>query len=250
MSKKGAFDHLKRFVGTEAPIILPSVFDTPDSADDFPIAQIALNLSLEKIRLYLNRELAQNPTYYAVWQEATKIFEEDVATGKYEIIAPNEFYQAIISYTYVNGSLYVYSDFNAKSRQLTDIDSWNRFPYKSLYSLLAQSVNYVISMPNAIRDKIQIYRGLDFHFPCEVNQVVNFVQFSSFSCSKEIAEEFSGNGTVFQLRPPMKFGTAIGIQEYSVFYEQEEVLVMPWSVFVVKEVAQVDNRLEVVLENV
>lgn len=237
-------ERFKRFLGSEIPFVLLG------ETEDFPIARIALNLHIEEIRKILEVELAENPTYYAVWQEATRIFEDDVATGKYDIIAPNEFYQAIISYTYVNDTLYVYKDFNKRSHELTNIVSWNQFPYKSLYSLLAQSVIYVISSPDAIGKQITVYRGLSFHFPCEEGQVINLGQFSSFSVSKDIAEEFAGNGTVLQILPPLQPMTAIGIQEYSVFYDQEEVLVMPWSMFIVKTITQVENKLEIVLESI
>ncbi|EEZ99661.1 Ecto-ADP-ribosyltransferase 5-like Protein [Tribolium castaneum] len=229
-----------RYVGTQAPFI-----DT----QDFQIASFALKVNINDIRRYLAQELAANRTFRAVWEASREIHAEDVEDGRYDTNTLSEFYIAIIAYSFEYQGVQIYVDFNAKSRQMKNLSSWNAFPYKSLYCLLAQSVKYVRSVPDARATRIKLYRGLNFVFPCQVNQKISFGQFASFSTSEGVARRFMGNsGTLFEIQPPVQPKTTVGIEPYSFIDDEEEVLVMAWSQFVVKRIIREQNK--VILESV
>ncbi|EEZ99660.2 hypothetical protein TcasGA2_TC002417 [Tribolium castaneum] len=232
---------LQRYVGTQPPSV---------GRQGFQIDNLALNTSMDQIKFYLNQELATNKTYALVWNSAKILYANDVEKNKYVIQAPPEFYQAIIAYSFELNGFKIYDDFNTKSRQMENMSSWNAFPYKSLYCLLAQSVKCVKSIPDAEVNNITLYRGLNFVFPCQVNQIISFSQFASFTSSEKVAKEFTGNnqGTIFVIPPPVQNKTTLGIRPYSFFVNEEEVLVMAWSKFRVKRIIKEENK--VILESV
>ncbi len=225
-------------------------------------------MEFEEIRKLLANELNNDGDFNNAWGTAESIFKgqeqkyekkikknlSDLGQQSYSHLH----YISLICYTMNNPNFYV--TFNKKCRN-TSVDTWCDFPYKSLWYLLSHIpidtlsqvnntkntfvINYLTIIPRIGKffypKPFQAFRGVRFHYGDELqtNAVIILKQFTSASLRKEIAlffitESQAKKGTLIKfLFPPC---ASKSIKQYSLFPEEEEILVYPWSLFVVHEI--------------
>ncbi|KZS06667.1 NAD(P)(+)--arginine ADP-ribosyltransferase [Daphnia magna] len=112
---------------------------------------------------------------------------------------------------------YLYATFNDETSAFRDSSDYNSYYYKGFFGLLLL----------ACQDyDFELYRGVNYTVPAEVNQYIRFNRFLSSSTNLAIAQKYAnsstGQGTIFLIQ-----GTkhANHISPYSVVPEDEEYLI-------------------------
>jgi hypothetical protein len=227
-------------------------------------------MKFDEIIKLLDKEIGNDNDFKNAWRTAESIFK--VQELKYEkkikknlsVLGQQSYsylhYIALICYTLDNPRFYL--TFNTKCRN-TSVDTWCDFPYKSLWYLLSHIpidtlsqvnntknlvafvVNYFTKIPRIGKffysKPFQAFRGVRFHYGDELQTkaVIILKQFTSASLRKEIAlcyitKSQAKIGTLIKfLLPPC---ASKSIKQYSLFPQEEEILVYPWSLFVVHEI--------------
>ena len=186
-----------------------------------------ISTDFSNILQLLKEELAFNTIFDEVWKEATEIFKKNQMPK-----LRAECQIAIIAYTIESG---LYADFNEKCRKLDGDSSWNNFPYKSFYALLARSIHDIDNDPPVT---IQTYYRGVMHKVSNLKVGDHIFPRQFMSCKYNNVKEAEGLGDcggtlmTFQDSPL----AACGIKKLSVFPEEEELLVFPWSVFEVTKI--------------
>lgn len=145
----------------------------------------------EKLRITWDIAVATNPTYNS----------EQLAAYAYSMSEPE----------------YLYATFNDETSAFRDSSDYNSYYYKGFFGLLLL----------ACQDyDFELYRGVNYTVPAEVNQYIRFNRFLSSSTNLAIAQKYAnsstGQGTIFLIQ-----GTkhANHISPYSVVPEDEEYLI-------------------------
>jgi len=144
-----------------------------------------------------------------------------------------------------------YSDFNERCKTL-NTDNWESFPYKSMWIMLRKMIfsDLIESNPPVHREDFKSYRGLKFHIPQdqipEEGELVYFKKFTSTSIDEKEAIKFAGaNGTIIEFIGKPKAGK--GIEDFSQFSLEGEVLFAPWQTFKVVSVNRLRDLDKIVL---
>lgn len=123
---------------------------------------------------------------------------------------------------------YLYIAFNDETSAFRDDSNYYTYYYKGFYGLLLL----------ACQDyDFELYRGVNYTVPAEVNQYIRFNRFLSSSKNLEIAQKYAnsstGQGTIFVIQ-----GTkhANHIAPYSTVPEDEEYLISQDAQFFVTDV--------------
>ena len=152
---------------------------------------------------------------------------------------------AIIAYTMDSN---LYADFNDKCRRLQGDNSWNNFPYKSLYALLARSIHDIDNDP-PVTTKM-FYRGMSHKVKnLKVGDCFFLKQFMSCTPVKHMATMFvKGSGTlmIFEGSP----SAACGLAKLSDFPSEQEILLFPWNVIRVTKIVSGQQQDNVHFETV
>ncbi|KAL9868245.1 erythroblast NAD(P)(+)--arginine ADP-ribosyltransferase-like [Geothlypis trichas] len=195
-----------------------------DSFDDkYRGCDSAMKANLQSL---YNSEYDRNPRFAWGWHDADTEWRKrgspvSPLTSPWQAIA-------LMAYT----SHYVHKEFNAavrtagRSRQ----QYRNNFHFKTLHFLLTDALE---TLRHAQHGQCHnVFRGVhDVRFQAQLGQRVRFGQFASTSLSKEVALYF-GTDTIFEVY------TCHGadIQQFSMYPEEEEVLIPPYEVFEVTKV--------------
>ncbi|NWR26140.1 NRT2 ribosyltransferase, partial [Emberiza fucata] len=112
----------------------------------------------------------------------------------------------------------------------------NNFHFKTLHFLLTDALETLRHAQN--RQCHHVFRGVrDVRFKARRGQSVRFGQFASTSLSKEVALRF-GTDTVFEVHTCH----GVGIQQFSMYPGEEEVLIPPFEIFEVTKVTRNGKR--------
>lgn len=203
----------------------------------------ARHIKLDEARQLLARELHGDEEFRQVWMEAKQQFEQ---SNRRPVKQDDDLVLCIIAYT-LEDPIPLYRRLNEQCRELGDSDdAWERFPYRGWWCMLHQALTKVPNSPPLVwpaptgpttrsLPQITCYRGLSKNVEF-TNSQIQHKQFFAFNCfaststNESKAKKFVGeNGTLFEFKTmPL---AALGIQQYSAFPEEEEVLVWPWSTF-------------------
>merc|ERR1712215_417715 len=190
-----------------------------------------------KYKTFLQTEILDKPLYEAIWKKAKDKFDSKKVSIKFQPNFKNkfgkefpgdDFHIAIIAFTMETP---LYHDFNEASRELTE-ETFVDFPFKSLWYLLGFAVPQLEN--DKLDDSILLYRG---------EPIVLGSSFLSTSKVKECAMAFTAQGgdkrclITFHGKP--NYGN--GIKQHSAYAYEEEVLVCPWSQWIVSDVKQDGN---------
>jgi len=205
-----------------------------------------------KYKTFLQTEILDQPVYAHTWNKAKKQFDSKKAANIFQpyfynkfgkAFPADDFHIAIIAYTM---EAPLYHEFNEKARDLTE-DTFPDFPFKSLWYLLGFAVPQLEN--DKLEDTVKLYRGMkDFQYPEKdlkqaIKAGVPIVLGSSFlstSKIKECAMAFTSQGgqstkkclITFHGKP--NYGN--NIKHHSAFAYEEEVLLCPWSQWIVSDV--------------
>ncbi|NXU36573.1 NRT2 ribosyltransferase, partial [Drymodes brunneopygia] len=180
-------------------------------------------------------EFVQNPLFSQTWAKATAELKKKVS------YLPSE--QAIALMAYTTDDLY--KEFNEAVLEAgrSPQEYRKNFHFKTLHFLLTQAL---VTLRGTQGQKCyDVSRGVDgVLFKAQRGDTVRFGQFASASQSKTIAEDF-GTDTVFQVH------TCHGadIEEFSMFPDEEEVLIPPFETFEVTDVTYKGNKAQISLRS-
>ena len=244
MAQHLASSRRERFVDTEELTIVSLTQMRKDISDVYRVANRDYFVSNGKVQEILKAELTSNSEYDQAWRAAKEKY--DCNPAKYSKQVPEECHLALISYTLEKPPLY--KDFNRRCRNLTPA-TWEDFPYKSLWYLLTRALPKVASDP---KDPRCYYRGVGVHFSdfsrFEKGNLIMFKSFTSTSVSKKKAVDFIGEkgGTLIEFQNKPLAGK--GIKQHSVFADEEEVLLWPWSSYQVVNLTREGGLQKLVLK--
>lgn len=179
---------------------------------------------------FLPRVRAQDDTYDEAWEEADKLYSERYrATYDDWNLMEKECYLALICYTLEYPS--VCRDLNEYCREACPTnDSWNAFPYKSLFYFLIQAFKKLPPFHGGT-----FYRGART-FEVKSYSEVPFVQFVSASVSRSVASRF---GSYLLELNGVPSTVVRDIRQYSCYEHHQEVLIWPFCTFeLVEEVVK------------
>jgi hypothetical protein len=211
-----------------------------------------VSCNFSKIRELLQDELNRNPLYREKWNIAETNYAEK--KNLFPSSLPEECHIALIAYTLdrlPHENISLYGDFNGTCRQLRSHSDWKRFPYKSLYALLARSIHDIHNNPSI--NQSVYYRGMSFtpYKPSfKVGDIIYPTQFLSCSIHKNVAESFMRGPEPTLIKFKGSPLAACGILEYSVFPKEAEILVFPWSTFKIEKMKRSSSRNKIILESV
>ncbi|KAM4906964.1 erythroblast NAD(P)(+)--arginine ADP-ribosyltransferase-like [Sylvia borin] len=173
-----------------------------------------------------NSDFLKNEKFKYEWESATDKWKERGSVSS--SLTPD---QAIALMAYTMREMELYERFNEAVRKAGK-SSWeyrNEFHFKSLHFLLTQALQK-LRRPNNCKN---VFRGVKDHFNVKQGDEVRFGQFASTSLSEKVAQRF-GQATMF------KVYTCHGadIQKYSMYPEEEEVLIPPFETFKVIGVSE------------
>ncbi|XP_034773639.1 NAD(P)(+)--arginine ADP-ribosyltransferase 2-like [Acipenser ruthenus] len=169
---------------------------------------------LQKVRkVYLPRELKQNPKFNLAWSKAKSALQ-------YKPLGYLTLEQAMAIYTYTMQG--VFSDFNAAVRNGGG-NNYKAFPFKALHFYLTDALK---KLRSKYKNCYNVYRGVSKPTSVGIGKTVRFGQFTSTSRSQQKAMQF-GSGTVFHMRTCQ----GVAVQSYSMFPNEDEVLVPPFERF-------------------
>ncbi|XP_045034245.1 uncharacterized protein LOC123475519 [Daphnia magna] len=150
----------------------------------------------EKLRIIWDIAVAANPTYNS----------EQLAAYAYSMTEPE----------------YLYAAFNEETSAFRDDSDYNSYYYKGYFGLLLL----------ACQDyEFELYRGVSYTVPAEVNQYIRFNRFLSSSTNLEIAQNYastsSGQGTLFIIQGKKSanhiapYSVVPGVEEYLISQEEQ-----------------------------
>ncbi|NXP96289.1 NRT2 ribosyltransferase, partial [Passerina amoena] len=188
----------------------------------------------------LNRsDLEQNPLFAQAWTKARAKWHS-WGSRVSPLSSPA---QAIALMTYTMNDLY--REFNAAVRTAgnSSQEYRNNFHFKTLHFLLTQAlVTLRVTQGPQCHD---VYRGVrGVRFKAEPGDIVRFGQFASASQSQTASQQF-GMDTVFQVHTCH----GAGIQEFSNYPDENEVLIPPFETFEVIKVSQEGERVRIQLRS-
>ncbi|XP_009098314.3 NAD(P)(+)--arginine ADP-ribosyltransferase 2-like [Serinus canaria] len=185
----------------------------------------AMNAKLPSL---YNFEYQKNPHFAWGWYRADAEWRKRGSPVS-PLVSPAQAV-ALMAYTSQN----VYKEFNAavrtagRSRQ----EYRNNFHFKTLHFLLTQALVTLRQAQN--RQCHRVFRGVrGVRFQARRGQRVRFGQFTSTSPHKEIALRF-GIDTIFEVHTCH----GVGIGQFSMYPEEEEVLIPPFETFKVTKVSR------------
>lgn len=231
-----------RFVDSSAnPFIYVS------SVEDIDYESIKKEIgSLEKVKQYLKLDLKNNSKFSRQWSKATSIVKGKLDKGWKPPTVDIDLIICIMAFTMedVKETVQLYTELNNLSRELgKSKDSWKNFPYKGWYAMMTHALSTLPTSPREIVPwaRIKCYRGVNKMFdPKNPQKQVTFNCFTSTSRNKDEAINFLSKtgGTLFEFdRIPEH---ALGIEDYSSYPYEEEVVLAPWSCFDVAGVREDD----------
>ncbi|NXB77381.1 NRT2 ribosyltransferase, partial [Donacobius atricapilla] len=175
----------------------------------------------------LNRfEFLRNPHFAWFWPQAAAEWHKR-GSHVSPLASPA---QAIALMAYTMSDLY--REFNAAVRVAGRSPQQYRdnFHFKTLHFLLTQALETLRHAQN--RQCRRVFRGVqDVHYIARRGQRVRFGQFTSTSLSNETAQTY-GTDTIFQVQTCH----GVNIRQFSMYPEEEEVLIPPFETFEVTEV--------------
>ena len=143
------------------------------------------------------------------------------------------FQEQLAAYAYsMSEPEYLYIAFNDETSAFRDDSNYLTYYYKGFYGLLLLSCQDY---------DFELYRGVNYTVPAEVNQYLRFNRFLSSSTNFEIAQKYAnsstGQGTIFVIQ-----GTkhANHIAPYSIVPEDEEYLISQDAQFFVTDVRTIN----------
>ncbi|XP_058866295.1 NAD(P)(+)--arginine ADP-ribosyltransferase 2-like [Acipenser ruthenus] len=177
------------------------------------------NAMLQKVqKVYLPRELKQNPKFNSAWSNAKSAM-------KSKSLGYLTLEQATAIYAYTMPG--VYSDFNTAVRNGGG-KNYKGFPFKALHFYITDALK---KLKTKFKNCYHVYRGVSKPTSVGKGKTVRFGQFTSTSRSLQKAMHF-GSGTIFHMRTCQ----GASIQSYSMFPAEDEVLVPPFERFRVEDV--------------
>lgn len=186
-----------------------------------------------------NDLLGSNSVFKSVWKKAIEKFRADY--GKDPSSDKDKMTVSIIAYT-LGPPEKLYNTLNEELRKHgSSGGNWDAFPFKGWWLLLHRALVNIPTTPEKIKplERIPLYRGSPIKYRFSTTLCAAFGCLTSTTTSLDVAKEFigpTGKGTLFEIDGiPMG---ALGIQKYSAFPEEEEVLLYPFSSFQVKEVKE------------
>ncbi|XP_075599101.1 erythroblast NAD(P)(+)--arginine ADP-ribosyltransferase-like [Balearica regulorum gibbericeps] len=205
----------------------PSSFD-----DQYWGCSCMMEEELEK----LNRtEFANNRVYKEAWRNATAEWRRWQSHVPLPRALRRGHAVALLAYTQ---NCPLYREFNAAIRVAgrSHEEYLNTFHFKVLHFLLSEALRILRdTQPQKCH---HVYRGIrGIRFTAQQHQSIRFGQFTSASLREEIARQF-GKDTFFSVE------TCYGalIRNFSVFTDEEEVLIPPFEIFKVTSITHHGNR--------
>ncbi|KAM6287934.1 GPI-linked NAD(P)(+)--arginine ADP-ribosyltransferase 1 isoform 1-T1 [Spheniscus humboldti] len=184
----------------------------------------------------LNRtEFANNSVYTKAWTlAATEWRNRQGHVPQLPVLRPEQ-EVALLAYTLSNS---LYQTFNAAVREAghSRREYLGAFHFKALHFLLTKALHAL--QDTQPRRCHHVYRGIQgIRFTARHGQSVRFGHFTSASLQKEIAQRF-GQDTFFLVETCY----GVPIRDFSFFPKEEEVLIPPFEIFEVTDVAHDGDR--------
>ncbi|XP_066193551.1 NAD(P)(+)--arginine ADP-ribosyltransferase 2-like [Sylvia atricapilla] len=175
----------------------------------------------------LNRsEFQKNPLYSRVWTKAKAEWRK--RGSRVSPLASPDQAIAVMAYSRKD----IYQQFNAAVRVAgrSPQEYRKNFHFKTFHFLLTQAL---VTLRHAQNSQCRhVFRGArDIHFKARRGQRVRFGQFTSTSLRTEIAQKF-GRDTIFQVHTCH----GVDIRGFSMYPQEEEVLIPPYETFEVTQV--------------
>ncbi|NXB71069.1 NARE ribosyltransferase, partial [Donacobius atricapilla] len=184
-------------------------------------------------------DFQQNPLFAHAWAIATALWE--MGGSRVSPLASPAQAIAVMAYT-MNG---LYKDFNAAVKAAGHSPQQYRdsFHFKVLHFLLTDALATLrATQGSQCHDVCRGVKGK--RFEARRGDTVRFGRFTSTSL-KEIAAECFGTGTIFQVHTCH----GAGIQEFSYFPFEQEVLIPPFETFEVTKVTQEGDTTQIQLRS-
>ncbi|XP_033020895.1 GPI-linked NAD(P)(+)--arginine ADP-ribosyltransferase 1-like [Lacerta agilis] len=206
-----------RFLGNELTLDM--------SLDSFDDQYEGCEQTMEKEIARLNQtEFLKNKIYAETWKSAVGFNEG----SEWPRNLKPEYAAAIMAYTFDSPKLY--PDFNAAVRKAGKSKEhyWNNFDFKTFHFLLTRALQ---DLSTSSPPCYKVFRGVrNIRFSAKVRDTVRFGQFASTSQKEGIAHFFAGQPvakTIFEIYT--RYGVLIS--EFSVFPNEDEVLIPPYEQF-------------------
>ncbi|KAM4908006.1 NAD(P)(+)--arginine ADP-ribosyltransferase 2-like [Sylvia borin] len=173
-------------------------------------------------------EFQKNSLFAELWPKAVAKWQSK--GSRVSPLASSDQAIAIMAYTMPR----MYKAFNAAVHVAGSSPQEYRknFHFKTLHFLLTQALGTLRDAQNA--QCRHVFRGVrDIHFKAQRGQRVRFSQFTSTPLRTEIAQKF-GTDTIFQVHTCH----GVDIHQFSMYPQEEEVLIPPFETFEVTKVTQ------------
>ncbi|NXR79068.1 NARE ribosyltransferase, partial [Pycnonotus jocosus] len=190
----------------------------------------------EKFPELQRSDFLKNEKFKENWTKATAEWQK-----RGSVSSPLTRDQAIALMAYTMKDMKLYKVFNAAVREAGSSSQkyWNEFQFKSLHFLLTQALQK-LRRPNECQE---VFRGVSRNqYKVNKGEKVRFGQFASTSLSKAVAQGF-GKDTVFKVHTCH----GVDIQKFSMYPEEEEVLIPPFETFEVINVSKEGNTMQIEL---
>ncbi|KAF1493515.1 Erythroblast NAD(P)(+)--arginine ADP-ribosyltransferase, partial [Megadyptes antipodes antipodes] len=188
----------------------------------------------------LNRTEFANSIYAEAWTHAaTEWRNRQGRVPQLRVLRPEQ-EVALLAYT-MSGSLSdpLYKKFNKAVREAgcSRREYLDTFHFKALHFLLTKALHALQDAQP--RRCYRVYRGIrDIRFTAWPGQSIRFGQFASSSFVKEKAQQSFGQDTFFSVETCY----GVPIRDFSFFPNEEEVLIPPFEIFEVTDVARDGDR--------
>ncbi|XP_021237659.1 NAD(P)(+)--arginine ADP-ribosyltransferase 2-like [Numida meleagris] len=181
-------------------------------------------------------ELAKNNVFASVWRKAAAEWQKRWGHLAHTPLLKREQAIAVLAYSAASN---LYKQFNAATREggRSHQHYLHSYPFKALHFLLTEALRALRkSQPHHC---YHVYRGVrGIRFMAHIGKAVRFGQFTSSSLRKDVAEKF-GWDTFFV----METCYGVPIKYFSFFPPVEEVLIPPFEVFQVTNIAFAYGRV-------
>ncbi|NWZ35250.1 NRT2 ribosyltransferase, partial [Brachypodius atriceps] len=192
----------------------------------------------EKFPELQRSDFLKNEKFKENWTKATAEWQKRGSVSS--PLAPD---QAIALMAYTMKDMKLYKQFNMAVREAGSSSQKyrNEFQFKSLHFLLTQALQK-LRRPNECQE---VFRGVSrYQYKANKDEKIRFGQFASTSLSKTVAQGF-GNDTVFKVYTCH----GVDIQKFSMYPEEEEVLIPPFETFKVINVSKEGNTMHIELRS-